>query len=50
MTLMVILNCFVIVYNMSQKVFRDCMGLKRLIWIAKGLFGQDCGLFKGLFG
>ena len=29
-------DCFVIVYNMSQKVDRDYLGLKRIIWDVKG--------------
>ena len=41
-------NCFVIVCNMSQKVFRDCLGLKRIIWDVKGMFGQFLAPIKGL--
>ena len=33
-------NCFVIMVNMSQKVFRDCLGLKRIIRDVKDLFGK----------
>ena len=42
-------NCFVIVCNMSQKVFRDCLDEKIIILTVKGLFGQFCGQFKSRF-
>ena len=44
-------NCFVIVCNMYQKMFRDCLDKKkRIIWIVKGLFGRFCGQFMSRFG
>ena len=42
-------NCFVIVCNMSQKVFRDCLDEKLIIRTVKGLFGQFYGQFKSRF-
>ena len=44
------MNCFVIVCNMSQKVFRDCLDKKIMIQTVKGLFGRFCGQFKNRFG
>ena len=41
-------NCFVIVCNMSQKVFRDYLK-EKIIIRTKGLFGQFCGQFKSRF-
>ena len=43
-------NCFVIVCNMSQKVFRDCLDKKIMILIVKALFDLFCGQFKSQFG
>ena len=44
-------NCFVIVCNMSQKVFRDILDKKiTIIRTIKGLFSWFCGQFKSRFG
>ena len=43
-------NCFVIVCNMSQKVFRDYLDKKIIIRTVKGLFGRFYGLFNCKFG
>ena len=43
-------NCFVIVCNMSQKVFKDCLDKKIIIRTVKGLFSRFCGQFMSRFG
>ena len=44
-------NCFVIVCNMSQKVFKDCLDkIIIIIRTVKGLFGRFCGQHKSRFG
>ena len=43
-------NCFVIVCNMSKKVFRNCLNKKIMIQTVKALFDQFCGQFKSQFG
>ena len=39
-----------IVCNMSQKVFKDCLDKNIIIRTVKGLFGRFCGQFKSRFG
>ena len=43
-------NCFIIVCNMSHKVFRNCLDKKIIIRTIKGLFDRFCGWFKIWFG
>ena len=44
------MNRFVIVCNISQKVFRDCLDKNTVIQTVNGLFGQFYGQFKSWFG
>ena len=43
-------NCFVIVCNMSQKLYRGCLDKKIIIRAVKGLFGRFCDQIKSRFG